>query len=181
MTAQSDREKTNGVGTPGLLFALALAIVAPATAWAIHAWLGLYLAPGRWTGWGATLGVFGPWVWVLVAAPVLEELAMRPLLQNGLRHQLDRILRDGSVSCLTKWSGSGADWRGHLANVGAALVFAMLHLPANGLSALWWLVPAAAIGEVWRRSANWWLCAVLHAWFNACLAGVTICGGVGCS
>ena len=162
-------------GRPGLRLALSLACVAPAVAWAAHALLGLQLEPGRWTGWasGAAGGVLAwlwslvwPWVWVLALAPVLEELAMRPLLQTGLHHQLDRIH--------PAWPGHPPDWRGHLANAGTALVFALLHMPANGMLALWWLLPALAIGEVWRRSASWRLCALLHAWFNVSLVAVTL-------
>lgn len=153
-----------------MLLALALAAMAPAVAWAAHVWLGLYLEPGRWQGWAnnaaSGLGMVWFWVWVLALAPALEEFALRPLLQTGLQHQLERIHSGG----LSGWQ----DWHGHLANAGTALVFAALHMPVNGALALWWLIPAAAVGEVWRRSARWSLCALLHAWFNACLSAVTL-------
>ena len=159
---------------PGRAQAVAVVVclvgVAPAVAWAAHAVLGLRLQPVAWTGataWiqGAGAG-FMAWAWVLALAPALEEFAMRPLLQTGLRHQLERIRTAGS--------GNSPDWLGHLANAGSALVFALLHLPANGVLALWWALPALAIGEVWRRSASWGLCTLLHAWFNTSLAVVTL-------
>ena len=137
---------------------MGIVCAAPAVAWAAHAGLGLQLHPHPHAQTG--------WVWVLVLAPVLEETAMRPLLQTGLRHQLER-LRANPL-------GSTQDWRGHLANGGTALVFAALHMPANGVLALWWSVPALAIGEVWRRSSNGWACVLLHVWFNASLAAVTV-------
>lgn len=174
MTALPEHNTTFLAGRPGLLLALALATIAPVVAWAAHAWLGLYLEPGRWRGWtnnaASGLGMVWFWAWVLALAPVFEELAMRPLLQTGLQHQLERIHND-------RLCGS-RDWRGHLANAGTALVFAALHMPVNGALALWWLIPAAAIGEVWRRSARWSLCALLHAWFNACLAAATLVGSL---
>lgn len=152
---------------PGLLPALSLAALAPAAAWAANALLELRLAPGVGPGWmpGAIGGLFA-WVWVLALAPMVEEAVMRPLFQTGLRQQLGRIQRFG-------W-GASIDWCGHAANAGTALMFALLHVPANGLAALWWLLPALAIGEVWRRSASWPQCVLLHAWFNASLAAVTV-------
>ena len=155
------------------MLALALAAAAPAGAFAAHRWLGLSLKPGQWVGWGggaAGGSVVWFWVWVLGLAPVIEEFCMRFLLQTGLRHQLGRLHADGPANSL--------DWRGHLANAVVALVFAMLHLPANDMLALWWLVPALAVGEVWRRSSSWGLCALLHAWFNASLAAVTLLGSL---
>ena len=154
------------MGKPALLLALFLSSAAPVAAWAAYAGLGLHLAPGHWTGWTS----WTSWTWVLLLAPALEEFCLRPLLQAGVRHQLDRIRVDG----LRSWFGWGADWRGHFANSAVALVFAALHAPANGLLAFWWLVPALAIGEVYRRSGSGWLCVLLHAWFNASLAGVTL-------
>lgn len=170
MPAVQQRFKTHAApwaGSPVLLPALSLAALAPAAAWAAYTLLELRLAPGADPGWmpGATGGLVA-WVWVLALAPMVEEAVMRPLFQTGLRQQLGRIQRQG-------W-GTSNDWRGYAANAGTALVFAMLHVPANGVAALWWLLPAVAIGEVWRRSASWPLCVLLHAWFNANLAAVTV-------
>ena len=145
-----------------MALAVGIASLAPPVAWTAHALLGLRLEPSQWTGW--VNGLFA-WVWVLSLAPMLEEVAMRPLLQAGLRLQFDRIDTAGLNSLM--------DWRGHLANLVTALAFALLHMPANGVLALWWVVPALAIGEVWRRSESCRLCVLLHAWFNASLAAVT--------
>ncbi|MBK6651914.1 MAG: CPBP family intramembrane metalloprotease [Betaproteobacteria bacterium] len=92
--------------------------------------------------------------WVLALAPLLEEAAFRPLLQRGLHETLEA------------WTKQA----GHLANLLTALAFAASHLPAQGVMALLWLVPAAAVGEIWRRSGRLWQCVLLHAWCNACLA-----------
>ena len=159
-----------GLALPrGLVLPLCLASVAPAVAWLAYILLGLRLQPNHWTGWSS--GLFA-WVWVLALAPVLEETALRPLLQTGLRYQFGRIEVNDRLH-------SSLDWRGHLANVATALAFVVLHLPANGALAVWWLAPAVAIGEVWRRSASWWLCVLLHAWFNASLLVVTAFSSLG--
>ena len=162
MIALAEPGKALHPGKRGVALAVGIASLALPVAWAAHTLLGLRLEPGHWTGWAG--GLFA-WVWVLSLAPILEEVAMRPLLQAGLRHQFDRIDTEGLNSTV--------DWRGHLANLVTALAFALLHLPANGVLALWWVVPALAIGEVWRRSASCRLCVLLHAWFNASLAAVT--------
>lgn len=164
-------EKMQPAGRRGqaLGLALGLASIAPAVAWAAHEILGLHLHPGQWSGWA---GGFWAWAWVLLLAPVLEEWVMRALLQSGFRQQLGRCGR----LHWGRWNHV-LDWRGHLASGATALVFAALHMPANGFMALWWLLPALAIGEVWRRSAHWRQCALLHAWFNACLVLMTALGG----
>ena len=48
-----------------------------------------------------------------------------------------------------------------------------MHFPLHGMQALWWLVPALALGELWRHNRKLWLCVTMHAWFNVWLAGVT--------
>lgn len=93
-------------------------------------------------------------VWVLALAPLLEEAAFRPLLQRGISETL---------SARTPHAG-------HLANLLTAVAFAASHLPAQGIMALLWLIPAAALGEVWRRTGRLGHCVLLHSWFNACLA-----------
>lgn len=164
-------EKMQSAGWRGqaLGLGLGLASIAPAFAWTAHAMLGLHLHPGQWSGWASG---FWAWAWVLALAPALEEWVMRLLLQSGFHEQLGRWgrLHRGRLNHVL-------DWRGHIANGATAVVFAALHMPANGLMALWWLLPALAIGEVWRRSASWMQCALLHAWFNACLVLMTALGG----
>lgn len=170
MPALQQRYKTHSgrwASLPGPGLALGLAMAAPLVAWGAHGLLGLQLNPGLPPVGAAGLpgGVLG-WAWVLVLAPLLEEFVMRTLLQTGLQQQLDRIAAASLNTYL--------EWRGHAANAATALAFAALHMPENGVLALWWLVPALAIGEVWRRSASWPLCVLLHAWFNASLAAVTV-------
>lgn len=134
----------------------AFVITAPAVAWAAHGWLGFRLHHEGLAG----------WLWALAMAPLIEEIAMRPLLQRGLHERLQLSMPA---------TGAVAWWRldppaAYLANGLTALVFAALHLPAQGWAAAWWLVPALAVGQVWRTYSKLWLCVGLHAWFNLCLA-----------
>jgi hypothetical protein len=92
--------------------------------------------------------------WILALAPLLEEAAFRPLLQRGV---FDTLAPHSAHA-------------GHLANLVTAIAFAASHLPAQGIKAILWLVPAAVVGDIWRRSGRLWQCVMLHAWFNACLA-----------
>ncbi len=138
-----------------------IALVAPAVAWAAHAGLGFGLHHEGLRG----------WLWALALAPLIEETAMRPLLQRGVHERLT------INSAVTGVAAPG--WRidpvaAHLANGLTALVFAALHAPAQGWAAAWWLVPALAVGQVWRLHRRLWLCVGLHAWFNLCLAGVSL-------
>ncbi len=96
-------------------------------------------------------------VWILALAPLLEETAFRPLLQRGLFETL----------------APRTPHAAHLANLLTALAFAASHLPAQGVKALLWVIPAVAVGEVWRRSGKLWMCVLTHGWFNACLAGAS--------
>lgn len=146
---------------------LALVVAAPVVSWAAHAMLGLRLDPDSWRG--VVRGSMA-WLWVLALAPVAEETVMRSLLQTGLQHRLC-LVRLGKTSL----PGKPLLWPGHIANLVTALAFALVHWPAYGIMALWWVVPALAIGEVWRRNSSWCQCVLLHAWFNLSLAGVTAC------
>jgi membrane protease YdiL (CAAX protease family) len=92
-------------------------------------------------------------LWTLVLAPVLEETVFRPLLQRGVHETLRPHARHA----------------GHLANLATACAFAASHLPAQGERAVLWLIPALALGEVWRRSNHLSLCILVHMWFNSCL------------
>lgn len=85
------------------------------------------------------------WGWVLVAAPVVEEWVLRRWLQQGLEDRLSA----GRASAL------------------ATLAFALLHAPAHGWLAFWWLAPGLALAETWRRQRSVGACILLHAWFNA--------------
>ncbi len=136
--------------------ALVLAALAPGAAWLAHAALGLQVqVHSAWF-----------WVWLLLAAPLLEEAVFRLLLQRGL-HQ--RLLQPGSGA--GRWrSEPGA---GYLASGITALAFAAVHAPSHGWQAVWWLIPGLALGEIWRRGQTLWVCVALHAWFNVCLVAVS--------
>ena len=129
-----------------------MAAVAPAGAWLAHAGLGLSLRPGD--GWALA--------WALVAAPLVEEAVLRPLLQQGI----EQWLRARAPVAAT--------WPGHAANLVCALAFVALHVPGRGWAAWWWLLPAALLGEAWRRHRSLAVCAGLHAWFNLCLIGISL-------
>lgn len=135
-------------------------IVAPGVAWAAHAGLGFRLQHEGLTG----------WLWALALAPLIEEIAMRPLLQRGLHERLKVFSPvTGAVSPRWRLDPTAA----YLANGLTALVFAALHMPVQGWAALWWLVPALALGQTWCLHGQLWRCVGLHAWFNLCLAMVS--------
>jgi membrane protease YdiL (CAAX protease family) len=142
-----------------------IALAAAPVAWCANQFLGLRLQPGN----------TGAWAWSLLLAPVLEEIAFRTLLQRGFQARLQAWLTQ---------SPSGRDTlvaKPWLAGLGAnsltALAFAAVHAPSQGWVAVWWMIPALAIGEVWRQKPRVLPCIALHAWFNACLAGVSLALG----
>ena len=47
-----------------------------------------------------------------------------------------------------------------------------MKLQLHGMQALWWLVPALTLDELWRHTRKFWLCVTMHAWFNVSLAGI---------
>lgn len=96
----------------------------------------------------------------LVLAPLLEELAMRPLLQRGLADSLRRrVLRPQQAEL-------GAA-------VIATLVFALVHLRGWSMAGVRdcvpWLVPGAALAATWCWRHRALDCVLLHAFFNAAL------------
>lgn len=131
--------------------AFALALAAPAFAWAGQQFFGLQLVP---------LGLTR-WAWVVVFGPMVEEAIFRLLLQAGIYERLRPVRLAGQ-----------------LANVLTALAFALVHAPQHGIIAVCWVLPALAIGEVWRRGGSWWLCVLLHAWFNISLCWVSGAGWI---
>lgn len=111
---------------------------------------------------GVSLHFVNGWqaLWVLMAAPALEEFVFRGLLQNGLQSHIRRIITRFGL----------AD---HSANVLTASCFALTHAPAQGWLALWWSLPSLLLGELWRRHRSVWLCALVHAAFNISLWSVS--------
>jgi membrane protease YdiL (CAAX protease family) len=130
------------------------ACAAIAGAWAAHAWLGL------------SLRISGAWqaLWVLAAAPTLEELVFRRLLQRELQFTFSKQQRIPNL----------ARFADHWANAAASLAFAAAHIPTQGLQAWMWLIPSLLLGEVWRRTQRLPVCIALHAFMNAALAMATV-------
>lgn len=115
------------------------AVFAPVVAWIAHTTLGLSLTVDSWAA----------GMWLLLGAPILEELLFRQALQSGLVHR-------GFSPCV--------------ALVGTALVFAACHFPQAGFLCIGWIVPGLALGLMWERSGRRLIpCIVLHAWFNIVL------------
>ena len=131
---------------------------APCVAWVAHAFLGLAMMPPD----------VPTWVWAMVIAPLLEELAFRPLLQRGLQERLPAWLGTAPARQALRTNA------GHLANALVALAFMAAHAPQQHWNALWWILPSLAIGEVWRQRQKLWPCVLMHAWFNASLAAATL-------
>lgn len=130
-------------GTPQ--FAGGLLLIAPVVAWLGRYFMGLQLLTPSWDA----------AAWAFALAPLLEEYVFRSLLQCGLQQRLP------------------ATWRaGHLANLLTAGVFVAAHYPAHGWRAAAWLVPALALGELWRRTGKLWPSVLMHSWFNLSLAGM---------
>lgn len=131
---------------------------APSVAWVAHALLGLSMVPTD----------LPSWIWMFAAAPLLEELAFRPLLQRGVQERLPSWLASkGDMNALSFSTD-------HLANFIVGLAFVAAHAPQQGWSAVWWIVPSLAIGETWRRRQKLWPCVFMHAWFNACLTAASL-------
>ena len=122
------------------------ALLALAGAWVAAGPLGLAARPAT------VAGLLG----LLLVAPLLEELLLRPGLQQGMALWLAR---------------RGAS--GPQAGAGAALLataaFALLHAPAHGVVAAAWLLPGALLAETWRRTGSLAACVGLHGLMNAAL------------
>lgn len=125
-------------------------LTAPLAAWVAHRALGMGLQPAAWP----------TWVWVLAGAPLLEEWIFRALLQQGLAQRLS-----------PRWGAGRAAWAAALLSAAA---FALAHAPAHGLAALWWGVPGLPLALLWQQRAGLPACVATHAWFNACLAAVSV-------
>ena len=131
---------------------------APSVAWLAHTLLGLSMAPKD----------VPTWIWTFGTAPLLEELAFRPLLQRGIQQRIPAWLES------VMGAKTLAPPAGHIANFLVGFAFVAAHAPQQGWSAMWWILPSMAIGEVWRRRQRFWPCVLLHAWFNACLTAATL-------
>jgi membrane protease YdiL (CAAX protease family) len=91
-------------------------------------------------------------LWMLVVAPVLEEIVFRAGLQEELLRQARVRAVMGAVS----------------ANVLTALAFAAAHLALRpSLLAGLTVLPALLIGAVYERQRRVAPCIALHAFFNA--------------
>ena len=135
-----------------------IGVGAPTVAWVAHTLLGFSLVPTD----------ISSWIWMFGVGPLLEELAFRPLLQRGIQERIPAWLDSTGVM---KPFASSAD---HMANFIVGLAFVAAHVPQQGWSAVWWIVPSLAIGEIWRRRRKLWPCVLMHAWFNASLTAATL-------
>lgn len=131
---------------------LGLTLAMPPLAWLGQRWLGLGLQPATAVA----------WLWAIALSPLLEESVYRRLLQDGAADLLHRFFDTGSKA--------GA----HLANLIAALGFVAVHATSHGWFALWWLLPALLLGEVYRRTRSLLAAVALHGWMNISLAGVSL-------
>jgi membrane protease YdiL (CAAX protease family) len=96
---------------------------------------------------------------LLLAAPVLEELAFRGAIQESLLRLLERRLPgDGRV----------AAWRAAGANGLTAALFALAHALHRGAWLGWAALPAAlVIGMIYDRRRRVLPCILVHAALNA--------------
>lgn len=110
---------------------------------------GVLLAALLWLlGRNALDSVSWPALWLVVGAPVVEEVIFR----LGLQQELLQRLQPHSA------------W---LANGLTALVFSVAHeLSHSPVMALLTLLPAVFIGHVYQRSRRLAPCIALHAFFN---------------
>ncbi|WP_317932585.1 JDVT-CTERM system glutamic-type intramembrane protease MrtJ [Halioxenophilus sp. WMMB6] len=90
---------------------------------------------------------------LILVYPVLEEIVFRGLLQSLL------LKATGSRYCL-----AGVSY----ANLMAALLFALAHLPrVGGLFALWFFLPGLVFGFFRDRTGNLLPAILLHILFNS--------------
>ncbi|MFZ4478795.1 MAG: CPBP family intramembrane glutamic endopeptidase [Rhodoferax sp.] len=92
-------------------------------------------------------------LWMLVCAPVIEEVVFRRILQKNLGDFLSQRFSQ------------------HSAAVCAALISAVVFALCHGyrVGPQWmvlWLVPGLALAEIWRRERSVWICILVHAYFN---------------
>jgi membrane protease YdiL (CAAX protease family) len=92
-------------------------------------------------------------VWLLLGAPVVEEIVFRVGLHECLLRALVTYVRRWPL-----WS----------ANLAVALAFAVAHAVARpDVASAATLIPALAIGALYQRHRRVWPCIALHAAFNA--------------
>lgn len=103
-------------------------------------------------------------VWyLLVAAPVWEELFFRRVLHQRLQQQAWSSRRLISFSLATWIVG---------------VVFVLAPLPFQGMHALLVLLPALVLGRLFERTDQVLYCMAVHSWFNFCwLAAIRVTAG----
>lgn len=121
----------------------------------VFGWSGVIAVPSVPASWHAAF-------LLLVAAPVLEELAFRGALQDICRSTIS-ALRLQDPAPLTR------------SNLITSIVFAACHLPhQNAMFAACLLLPSLLLGRVREVTGSILPCMLLHAWFNACFMMVFI-------
>jgi Type II CAAX prenyl endopeptidase Rce1-like len=144
-------QRPSPLAGPNAAWLLALGAASLGVAALSHSHLGLRLQPQGWLAWVAFL-CLGPWV---------EEWAFRATLLP----ELTRVLQ--------RWTPRLAPWS---ANALVSAVFVMLHQGMAGTQAWLWFIPSWVLGMVWFRFRRLSVCVLVHAWFNACLALVSLAG-----
>lgn len=92
-----------------------------------------------------------PLAWLLVGAPLLEELAFRGAVMPALARM--------------GWRGFGAI---SFANGATAVLFAACHVPTHGVAlAAATALPSLVFGRLAERSGVLWPAIAMHAWYNA--------------
>lgn len=87
-----------------------------------------------------------------IAAPFVEELAWRAIMQN----ELEIFFRESGL--ITR------------ANIFTSLAFALAHvLAAPALMSALTFFPSLCFGAIWSKFRSLWLCGLLHLWYNTAL------------
>ncbi|CAH2032117.1 JDVT-CTERM system glutamic-type intramembrane protease MrtJ [Trichlorobacter ammonificans] len=92
-----------------------------------------------------------PLWYLLIAAPLWEELFFRGVIQRRL-HETSRGSRHIAGLSTANWLTS--------------LLFMMAHLPFHGISAAATLAPSLALGRQFEQYRHLVPCILLHGWFN---------------
>lgn len=107
-------------------------------------------------------GAMGGWWWlaigyVVVIAPVVEEVIFRGFVQEGLG----------------RWLG-GRRW---VAILGTSVVFALIHIPSvDGQALVPLFVLSCLLGVVRERTGGVWAGVIVHGIFNAANIGMALAG-----
>lgn len=112
---------------------------------------------GAWSGLLSHTSTVPVW-YLLVAAPIWEEL----LFRRGLQQRLQQ--RDWGSRCLV-WL-SLPTWI-------VGVVFVLAHLPFQGVHGLLVLLPALVLGRQFEQTGQVLPCIALHSWFNFCWLATT--------